>query len=126
MIALAVYLNGKKLTVAGAEDLGVLSAILSAGGTLGKTTVPYRKNNRRRVSVHLSVGGLTRRPNGQDEHLRWIRVKPVRIGDMISVRIIRTTQPNKHQWANPHDKSMVRLRNKPKPRSTLAKNSRPG
>jgi hypothetical protein len=129
MIALVVYLNGKKLTVAGAEDLGVLSTILSAGGTLGKITVPYGK--KRRVSVHLSVGGLTRRPKGQDEHLRWISVKPVRIGDMISVRIIRTTRPSKHQSAVPHDKNMFivkghRLRNLQKKRSKLFKISRRG
>jgi hypothetical protein len=126
MIALVVYLNGKKLTVAGAEDLGVLGANVNAGGTLGKITVPYREDRKRRVSAHLSVGGLTRRPDGKDEHLNWIRVKPLRIGDMISVRIIRTTRSSEYRSATPHDKdrAMVirqRLRDLHRKRSRLSK-----
>ena len=75
MISLAVYLNGKKLTVAGADDLGVLNAIVNAVGSLGKSTAPVGKGVTR--DLWLSVSGLTRRIEGaQDEHLRWIRMKP--------------------------------------------------
>lgn len=64
MIGLAVYLNRKKLTVAGAEDLSVLNAIVTAAGELGKSTA--RLGKRRSPHVHLSVGGLTNRTDRPD------------------------------------------------------------
>jgi hypothetical protein len=93
MIALAVYLNGRKLTTAGTQDLGVLNTIVVAGGTLGKATATVHK--KRSVSLHLSVGGLTNRGGGvEDEHLTWIPLRPLRVGDRISVRIVRTDRPD--------------------------------
>ena len=98
MIGLAVYLNGKKLTVAGAEDLSVLNAIVDALGPLGKKTARIRRS--RRVYLHLSVGGLTGRPDGlEDEHLSWVGLRPLRIGDTVSVRIVRTARPSQPQEA---------------------------
>jgi hypothetical protein len=100
MIGLAVYLNGKKLTVAGAEDLGVLNTIVTAVGELGKSTASVGR--RRSAALHLSVGGLTRRRDGlEDEHLRWISLRHLRVGDRVSVRIVRTDRPDKHQSARP-------------------------
>jgi hypothetical protein len=71
MIGFAVYLNGKKLTLAGADDLYVLNAIVTAVGALGKVSARNRK--RSGVDLHFSVGGLT--------------------------GIVRTTRPSKHQSA---------------------------
>ncbi|HEV2704024.1 MAG TPA: hypothetical protein VGV09_20530 [Steroidobacteraceae bacterium] len=99
MIGLVVYLNGKKLTVAGAEDLGVLHAMVTAAGKLGKTTAPLGK--RRSVDVHLAVGGLTHRGDGvEDEHLRWIPLRPLKVGDRVSVRVVRTDRPSVHQTSH--------------------------
>lgn len=56
-------LNEKKLTVAGADDLCALNAIVNALEELGKSTLRIRK--RRTVGLWLSVGGLTRRPEGK-------------------------------------------------------------
>jgi len=85
MIGLTVYLNKKKLAVAGADDLCVLNAIVNAVGELGKSTT--RVGKRRTVDLWLSVGGLTRRPKGtEDEHLRWVGHKRLRIGDRITVQ----------------------------------------
>jgi len=95
MIGLTVYLNKKKLTVAGADDLCVLNAIVNAVGELGKSTVRIRK--RSTEDLWLSVGGLTRRPEGtDDEHLRWLGHKRLRVGDRVTVKIVRTDRPNKH------------------------------
>jgi hypothetical protein len=100
MIGLTVYLNGKKLTVAGTEDLGVLNAIVNAVGELGKLTA--RIGKRRSADLWLSVGGLTRRPKGaEDEHLRWIRHKRLRVGDRITVQVVRTDQPDKSTGSTP-------------------------
>jgi hypothetical protein len=94
MIALAVYLNRKKLTVGGADDLCVLNAIVNAVGKLGNTA--ERIGTRRQPDLWLSVGGLTKRSGGaQDEHLRWIGHKRLRIGDKITVQLVRTDQPDK-------------------------------
>jgi hypothetical protein len=96
MIGLTVYLNRKKLTVAGADDLCVLNAIVNAVGELGKSTTP-RIGRRRSVDLWLSVGGLTRRPKGtEDEHLRWLGHQRLRVGDRITVQIVRTDQPDQH------------------------------
>jgi hypothetical protein len=95
MIGLAVYLNRKKLTVAGADDLCVLNAIVNAVGRLGKSTAPTGKRHSR--DLWLSVGGLTRRSKGmKDEHLRWVGMKRLRVGDKITVQVVRTDQPDEH------------------------------
>ncbi len=96
MIALAVYLNGKKLTIAGTDDLGVLNAIVNAVGELGKSTVPF--GERGRPDLWLSVSGLTSRPDGvDDEHLRWVGHRRLRIGDKVTVQLVRTERPDRHK-----------------------------
>ncbi|SRR5258705_12140176 len=91
MIALEVTLNGKRVCVAGAEDLAVLNAIISAGGKLGKKTVPPRHENPRWHHIDYSVGGLTARPKpANDVHVRWKSVAPLKVGDVIQVRILET------------------------------------
>lgn len=100
MIGFEVYLNGKKLAVAGAEDLGVLSVIVGAGGRLGRETTYTKGWKRKRAHINLSVGGLTSRPDPmEDQHLDWVKLRPLRVGDKVSVRIIRTTRPSKYQSA---------------------------
>jgi hypothetical protein len=94
MIAVAVYLNRKKLTIGGTDDLCVLNANVNAVGKLGKSTAQI--GTRRKADLWLSVGGLTRRSDGaQDEHLRWISHKRLRIGDRITVQLVRTDRPDK-------------------------------
>ena len=90
MIAFEVTLNGKRVCVAGAEDLSVLSTIVHAGGKLGRKTVSPRPNDVTRY-VEYSVGGLTsRRDSRKDVHLRWKSLAPLKIGDVIEVRILET------------------------------------
>lgn len=102
MIGLAVYLNRRRLTVAGAEDLGVLNAIVNAVGQLGKSTAPIGKRTTR--DLWLSVGGLTRRAKGaEDEHLRWVRMKRLRVGDKVTAEVVRTEQPDRHVGATVAD-----------------------
>jgi DNA-directed RNA polymerase subunit E'/Rpb7 len=122
MIGLAVYLNGKKLSVAGAQDLSVLNTIVSAVGQLGKSTA--RLGGRRSVDLHLSVGGLTNRGGGlEDEHLRWIRLRRLRVGDRISVRIVRTDRPDKHESASSAGGNMQQI-NQKKRKLAEAQNTR--
>lgn len=86
MIALRITVNGKRGVVAAAEDLSVVSAIVSLLGQLGPKTVQKR---RRGVELSLQVGGLTSRPEDiPDEHLTWIDHRKLRRGDKVQIEII--------------------------------------
>jgi hypothetical protein len=88
MIALRVRLNGTLLFVAGADDLAVLNTIVNAVGNLGSKTKKHRDEP---PDVYLSVGGLTSRLEGPDEHLRWTEQRPLQMGDKVEVEIIETS-----------------------------------
>jgi hypothetical protein len=90
MIALEVRKNGKRVCIAGAEDLGVLTTCITAVGKLGKKAVPARRDETTGL-VGYSVGGLTSRPDPDtDVHLREKSVAPLKVGDVIEVRILET------------------------------------
>jgi hypothetical protein len=90
MIALEVRKNGKRICVAGADDLAVLTASVTAVGKLGKKTVSARPDETT-SQIGYSVGGLTSRPNpDKDVHLRWKSVAPLKVGDILEVRILET------------------------------------
>lgn len=89
MIAFKVSLNGKRVCIAGAEDLGVLSTIIAANGRLGKKAVPSRPGET--FDIYYSVGGLTSRPDPEkDVHVDWKSVEPLKVGDLIQVEIVET------------------------------------
>ena len=95
MIALEILLNGKRLGVAGADDLGVLHAIVTAGGQLGSKTVRVHRNPEANpdANMHpdftLHVGGLTSRgDNAKNEHLRWHLPAQISVGDTIEIRLL--------------------------------------
>jgi len=95
MIALEVSLNGKRVCIAGAEDLGVLSTHVAACGKLGKKAVPARSDDFT-GEIHYSVGGLTRRKDSaKDVHLSWKSVTPLKVGDVIQVRILETDKADR-------------------------------
>jgi hypothetical protein len=95
MIAVEVNLNGKRLCVAGAEDLGVLSVALNVTGSLGPKTVEGTPlggqvaPDVQPVEPHLYIGGLTSRGSGvSDDHLRWRDDVSVSIGDVLTIRFL--------------------------------------
>jgi hypothetical protein len=88
MIVFEVSLNGKRVCVAGAEDLGVLTTSVTAVGKLGNRTVPLRPDQTG-GEIHYSIGGLTSRKNpDKDVHVRWKSVAPLGVGDVIQVKIL--------------------------------------
>ena len=95
MLAVEVRVNGKRLAIAGAEDLSVLSAIVSATGRLGRKTSEFRRI-RRKPDIWLSAGGLTARYGGvPDEHLNWIRHHLLKVGDRVSIRVVNVARADK-------------------------------
>jgi hypothetical protein len=91
MIAFEVELNGQSLGIAGADDLSVLTAIVSAVGKLGPHSAgAYQRENH--YDMELTVGGLTSRPEGiQDEHLDWISQSALKLGDVVTVKLVEAS-----------------------------------
>ena len=98
MIAFEVLLNGKRICIAGAEDLCVLTADMTATGKLGKKTV-YEElldDAVPEVQLHYSVSGLTRRRDpDRDVHLSWKSVRRLRVGDSLQVRVVEVRKADR-------------------------------
>ncbi len=95
MIAFEVGLNGKRVCIAGADDLCVLTTNISAVGKLGTNTVPSRRDDTP-VEIHYSVGGLTARSDPRKNvHMKWKSVERLGIGDVIQVRIVETDKADR-------------------------------
>ena len=88
MRAFQVYLNGKKLCVAGVGTDGVLSAIVSSVARSGSE------------DLFLDVGGLV---SPTREHFSWIRQKPLGQGDTIKVRVIAASTADKPKSRKKND-----------------------
>jgi hypothetical protein len=106
VVVFEVYLNGKRIALAGKEDLGVLSTTVSAVGKLGPAT---KRRGNEGYDIHMNVGGLTARKRGADEHVNWASVRPVKIGDEISVRITRGERADPPQGRSPRDTKSTRI-----------------
>src|SRR5262245_35766580 len=87
MIAMEVIKNGKKLCVAGAQDLGVLAASFSAGGPLGRDSWDFT-GGMPKPQMRLHVGGITSRKGEADTHLDWIGQMDLKIGDVVTLKFI--------------------------------------
>lgn len=116
MIAFGVKLNGKRVCVAGTDDITVLSAHVTACGKLGKKSVPRRPDDA--TVIDYSVGGLIPRPSGKDIFPKWKLATPLRVGDVLEVRILETQKVDRA-------KSRTKAERKPnRVRKTPAKNSK--
>jgi len=89
MYALRVTINGKKTVVAGAEDLSVLSAMVTLTGKLGARAV---SPGRGKPDLMVRVGGLTSRRKRPDEHLEWLTNYNVKVGDQFLIEIIKVNK----------------------------------
>ena len=87
MITFQLELNGQSLGSAGAEDLSVLTAIVSAVGKLGRSSAgAYEREHH--YDIVLRVGGLTSRAEGTpNEHLDWIE-RTLKPGDVVTIRLV--------------------------------------
>jgi hypothetical protein len=98
MRAFEVFLNGKKLCVAGIGDDGVLSAIVN--WVTGKNA----------ADLFLHVGGLV---SPIDEHVSWENQKHLRVGDRIEVKIIEASfvdKPKKKTRTDPAERLKAQKR----------------
>ena len=80
MIAFEIELNGESLGTAGANDLSVLTAIVTAVGKLGRdSTGAYQREHH--YDIELTVGGLTSRAEGSPK-------RALKTGDVVTVRLV--------------------------------------
>jgi hypothetical protein len=90
MIVFEIKLNGQSLGMAGAEDLSVLTAMVSAVGKLGPNSRGAQKLENDH-HIELRVGGLTSRAEvAPDEHLDWIE-QTLKPGDVVTVTLVDAT-----------------------------------
>ena len=95
MIAFEVRVNGKRICIAGAEDLAVLTAHVTASGKLGAKTMPARSDDTK-GEVFYSVGGLTARPDpNNDVQVRWKSISPLRVGDVVQVKVLEVKKADR-------------------------------
>ncbi len=87
MLAMEVLKNGVRVCVAGAQDLGVLTANFTAGGSLGPRAWDF-SGKITKPHMHLHVGGLTSRKGAPDDHLDWVGHLEIRTGDAVTLRFI--------------------------------------
>ena len=107
MIAFEVSLNGERVCVAGAEDLAVLAAGVTACGTLGKKTVPVRSDES--WDIHYRVGGLTgRKDESKDVHMTWTGITELNIGDVIEIKVLETDKVDRPKSRKRAKKNPVR------------------
>jgi hypothetical protein len=92
MRAFKVYVNGKRLCLAGIGDNGVLTAnvvwVTGRGG----------------ADQFLEVGGLV---GATDENVRWAKRKPLRVGDQIQIKLVDATavdKPIERQRTDPKER----------------------
>src|SRR5215471_10550199 len=90
MIAMEVIKNGKKLCLAGAEDLGVLAASFSAGGRLGRDTWEFAGETS--PQMRLRVGGIASRKGQPDTHLDWIGPMEIKAGDVVTLKFVEVAK----------------------------------
>ena len=104
MLALEVLLNGKRIAIAGADDLNVLTGIVTAVGKLGPKA-SGTKAHPKGYEVDLNIGGLTGSyGGGRDEHLDWEQQKRLKVGDDVLIRVCRVKfadQPIKRRAVDP-------------------------
>ena len=92
VLAIEVEVNGERRAIAGAKDLSVLSAGISATGLLGPETFEFRKTTNHPPRIHLHAGGLTSRKGTPDEHLNWISHLELKPGDTVTLRLVEVAE----------------------------------
>ena len=88
MIVFEVLVNGRRVARAGTDDMGVLSTHVTGVGKLGPRSTGT-VGVRRTYHLDLHIGGLTSRARRADEHLRWGSRKNLKVGDEVTVRILK-------------------------------------
>ena len=110
MVAFELFLNGERVSTAGAEDLSVLSQTLSAVGKLGAESRGTQQS-RAGFEIQLNLGGLTSRSSEPSNvHLDWYNGR-ISVGAEITVRISEGDKADEPLTPEPEAIERARVRN---------------
>ena len=103
MIVMEIALNGKVLAKAGREDMGVLSAVVSASGMLGNESVgKLVGKDDSEYGIDLHVGGLSAPMGGKEgEHAKWVENNEIKLGEEITIRLVEADEADAELKSNP-------------------------
>jgi hypothetical protein len=92
-LCLRLTINDGKPVVAGADDLSVLTAVVTLVGRLGPRTIGAKASG---SEIDVRLTGLTARPGDeQDEHLEWLRLRRLGTGDRVLIEVLDDVKPGK-------------------------------
>jgi len=86
MRALKIFLNGEKVCTAGIANDGAVSAIVNS--------LPHHGSE----DSHLTVGGLN---SHEMQYLKWVRHKPLNVGDSLQIEVIEATAVDEPERIGP-------------------------
>jgi hypothetical protein len=98
MLAFEVSVNGEVVCVAGLDEYGVLTAILS--WVRRRPDAEFKPDSE---ELEFSVSGLASDARNDAEHLDWLK-RELRVGDIVSLRVIeieRADEPAMRKRENP-------------------------
>ena len=104
MFGLSVRINDEEPVVACANDLAVLSAIVTGTGLLGRLSLPAHPSHGRHF--HMQLGGLSSGLGSPEQRqLYWINSRALKMGDKITIEIVESdtgspTADSKHTEGN--------------------------
>jgi hypothetical protein len=104
VLGLKVSINGGNPWSAVPRTWSVLKAGVNLAGQLGARTQHPRPGEA--PDLWLWAAGLTSRPHGQgDEHINWIQHHALKVGDSVTIEIVRIETPSE-----PVDRTPARRR----------------
>jgi hypothetical protein len=88
MYALKTRINDDLPIIGGADDLGVLSAMVTCSGHLGSASQLGKENES--YHFNFSLSGLTSRaPGNTNENLIWMQRHDMKVGDVVTIEIVQ-------------------------------------
>jgi hypothetical protein len=99
MIVFEVSINGQAVCRAGAEDLSVITAIVSAVGKLGDLSrgAVGRESS---IDLEFRVGGLTAKTSGADNSVEWVQ-RNLQTGDVVTIIVLGDGIPDEPTRSHP-------------------------
>ncbi|MGA8171186.1 MAG: hypothetical protein WB816_10225 [Methylocystis sp.] len=90
MLAFEIWKNGEKLAVAGLENSGAISLMLTWVGR-GAGASSRATEGTEIEGLDLRVGGIDTSQTAGDQSIEWIEDTALRLGDDITIRLISAT-----------------------------------
>ncbi len=88
MLCFEIWKNGKKLTVAGVRESGVVSFVLSWVGKGAGASARAAAAEDAVPGLHFHVGGIDSSDPDGDKTVEWVEKPNLKIGDELRVRLI--------------------------------------